>query len=323
VSGGDFSGKETRPKPGVPTMNLADRPDSTSVSRISAKGIRPNDNYLFTVTARKTIPDAERRTGHVGCPLSPTRSSCGVRAVFRPHGATATPEPLPLSMTTLSERRRSVAFLDAEDETWACFLVTFAADDGTWHGYFSFRPGHGDAEEDDVRTADIFIEDSEAEIHEKARGLGRPLLAGLLDSALHTRRRNGGAPRLRGRFRTLLKENAVEIAGDWTDGESAPPTSEELDRLRSLYTSYRLDQVAHFICLVEPADFENAVDQILSGESIDFRTKDRVQFAMMVVDHIEQLLPLPDFDSWVRDFLGHPEAYRLYTHTLHREGRLP
>jgi hypothetical protein len=48
-----------------------------------------------------------------------------------------------------------------------------------------------------------------------------------------------------------------------------------------------------------------------------------MQYAMMVVDHIEELLPLPDFETWARDFLDHPETYRLYTHTLHREGRLP
>ena len=227
-------------------------------------------------------------------------------------------------MNLLTERRRSVAFIEKDGETWACFLVTVPEEDGLWHGYFSFRPGHGDEGEDEVRTADIFIEDSEAEIHEKARGLGRPLLAGLLDSSLHTSRRNGrDGPRLRGRFRTLLKENAQEIAGDWaTDGET-PPSEEERDRLRSLYASYRLDQVSHFICLVDPAAFEDAVDKILAGGSVDFRTTDRIQFAMMVVDHIERMLPLPDFDAWADDFLAHPEAYRLYTHTLHREGRLP
>jgi hypothetical protein len=227
-------------------------------------------------------------------------------------------------MTTLGERRRSVAFVEDGDETWACFLVTFPAPDGTWHGYFSFRPGRSEVEEDEVRTTDIFVEASEAEVHEKARGLGRPLLAGLLDSAIHTSSRNGGGgPRLRGRFRTLLTDNAVEIAGDWTGEHAPPPTRQELDRLRSLYTSYRLDQVAHFICLVDPTDFDEAVDEILDGERIDFRTKDRLQFAMMVVDHVERLLPLPDFETWARDFLAHPEAYRLYTHTLHREGRLP
>lgn len=224
-------------------------------------------------------------------------------------------------MAILGERRRSVAFIEKEDQTWACFLVTYGPREGLWHGYFSFRPGDGEAEEDEIRTAEIFIEDSEAEIHEKARGLGRPLLAGLLDSALHASRRNGGDKRLRGRFRTILTENARDIAGDWAEEEV--PTNEELDRLRSLYSSYRLDQVSHFICLVDPTDFEATVDHILEGESIDFRTKDRVQYAMMVVDYIERMLPLPDFDTWLRDFLAAPDTYRLYTHTLHREGRLP
>lgn len=227
-------------------------------------------------------------------------------------------------MTILGERRRSVAFVEDGEDTWACFLVTFATEDGRWHGYFSFRPGHGEAEEDEVRTTDIFVETSEGEIYDKARSLGRPLLAGLLESAIHTSRRNGApTSRLRGRFRSLLTENAVDIAGDWTEDGSPPPTHEERERLRSLYASYRLDQVAHFICLVDPTDFDNAVDAILGRESIDFRTRDRLQFAMMVVDHIERLLPLPDFDTWARDFQTNPEAYRLYAHTLHREGRLP
>lgn len=222
-------------------------------------------------------------------------------------------------MTISSERRRSVAFIESGDDTWACFLVTFPATDARWHGYFSFRPSHSDLKDDEIRTTDIFVEASEAEIHTKARNLGRPLLQGLLDSAIHTSgKRNGDATRLRGRFRSLLTANSVEIAGEWTAVNDA-----EIDRLRSLYESYRIDQVSHFICLVEPDDFEAAVDEILSDERIDFRTKDRVQFAMMVVDHIERRLPLPDFETWVSDFLGNPEAYRLYAHTLHREGRLP
>jgi len=227
-------------------------------------------------------------------------------------------------MTIHGERRRSVAFIEGDGERWACFLVTYPATSSTWHGYFSFRPSAGELKEDEVRTTDIFVEDSEAEIHAKARSLGRPLLSGLLDSAIHASHRNGaGRTRLRGRFRTLLTDNAVEIAGDWTGDGTPTPTDQEIERLRSLYTSYRLDQVAHFICLVDPHDFEEAVDAILGSGSIDFRAKDRLQFAMMVVDHIERLLPLPDFATWVRDFLAHSEAYRLYTHTLHREGRLP
>lgn len=74
---------------------------------------------------------------------------------------------------------------------------------------------------------------------------------------------------------------------------------------------------------MEPDAFDEAVDRILDGERIDFRTRDRVQFARMVVDYIEGLLPLPDFESWAADYQASPEAYRLYAHTLHREGRLP
>ena len=227
-------------------------------------------------------------------------------------------------MTIHGERRRSVGFLEREDRTWACFLVTFPAEDGRWHGYFSFRPSHSELPEDEARTTDIFVEASEAEIHHKARSLGRPLLRGLLDSAVHTRaKENGRRERLRRRFHSLLTESSVEIAGEWTEEDELPPDDDEMDRLRSLYESYRIDQVSHFICLVDPDDFESAVDRILDGESIDFRTRDRVQFARMVVDYIEDRLPLPDFETWAHDFLARPEAYRVYAHTLHREGRLP
>lgn len=278
--------------------------------------------------ARSAAPDKEhtRRLDALHRPACPDifpasgrRQPAGVQ-----HPAPIDPAPLPRAMTKLNEHRRSVAFLEHGDEPWTCYLVTFPTDEGTWHGYFSFRPGHGEVEVDEVRTTDIFVEASEAEISYKARSLGRPLLAGLLESSLHTSRANGRIEtRLRGRFRTLLTENAVEIAGDWTGEQAPPPTREELDRLRSLYASYRLDQVAHLICLVDPRDFEEAVDEILRDGSIDFHAKDRVQYAMMVVDHLERLLPLPDFETWAGDFLDNPEAYRLYTHTLHREGRLP
>ena len=221
-------------------------------------------------------------------------------------------------------RRRSVAFLEREGETWACFLVTFLGQDRRWYGYFSFRPKDGELEEDEVRTAEIFQEVSEAEIDHKARGLGRPLLSGLLASALHTQERsNGGSPKLRRWFRNMLAENSKGLSGEWSvEGND---TEEVLDvgRLQSLYSSYRLDQVCHFIALVQPEDFEEAVTRILEGKSIDFGSKDVLQFAMMVVEFIETLLPLPPFDLWAQDFLGHRTAYALYTHTLHREGRLP
>lgn len=227
-------------------------------------------------------------------------------------------------MTIHGERRRSVGFLEREEQTWACFLVTCRTESGSWHGFFSFRPSHSERSEDEVRTTNIFVEASEGEIHHKARSLGRPLLRGLLDSAVHTAAKsNGHAEHLRGQFRSLLTQNSVDIAGEWTGEEEAVPVHGEIERLRSLYESYRIDQVSHFICLVDPEDFESAVDDILEGQSIDFRTKDRVQFARMVVDHIESLIPLPDFETWARDFLANAEAYRLYAHTLHREGRLP
>ena len=274
----------------------------------------PQDNHRLSTIARTTSPRTTATLRKYLATGAPAQASSVVRSANTPS-------------TILPEHRRSVAFLESHGDTWSCFLVTVPEVGGTWHGYFSFRPSHGEVGDDEVRTANIFIEDSEAAIYEKARSLGRPLLAGLLDSALYTAAGDGGNPRLRGRFRSLLRQSAVEIAGDWS-GErprrvEGQAEAKELDRLRSLYASYRLDQVAHFICLVELRAFEHAVDTILHGESVDFLARDRMQYAMMVVDHIERLLPLPDFQTWAEDFLAKPETYRLYTHTLHREGRLP
>ena len=216
-------------------------------------------------------------------------------------------------------RRRSVGFLDQDGETWACFLVTFRDPKGRWHGYFSFRPKDGELDEDEVRTAVIFLEDSEGEIDGKARSLGRPLLSGLLASALHTRERTrDGSPRLRRWFRQMLAENSRELVDEWPEeGEG------ELPQLRSLYASYRLDQVCHFIALVQPEDFQDAVDQILEGKPFDFGARDLLQFSMMVVEFIEGHLPLPPFEAWAEDYLANRSAYALYAHTLHRAGRLP
>jgi len=220
-------------------------------------------------------------------------------------------------------RRRSVGFLENEGEAWACFLVTFMGQGRRWHGYFSFRPRDGGLEEDEVRTADIFMERTEGEIDRKARSLGRPLLKGLLASALHTRdRASDGSPGLRRWFRRMLAENSRELAGDWQGGGDGQATL-ELARLRSLYASYRLDQVCHFIALVDPEDFQEAVDRILEGRSFDFGAKDLLQFSMMVVEFIEDHLPLPPFEIWAEDFTAHRDDYALYAHTLHRAGRLP
>ncbi len=218
--------------------------------------------------------------------------------------------------------RRSVGYLERDGQTWACFLVTCIGEDLRWRGYFSFRPQDGSTGNDEVRTADIFLEAAEDEIDRKARQLGRPLLSGLLSSALHTReRRRGACEQLRRRFRRLLSENSRSLSNAWDEAELS--VEQSLGELRSLYASYRLDQVAHFISLVDPGDFEEAVDSILEGKSVDFGAKDRLQFSMMVVEYLEGLLPLPPFETWVEDFLAHRDEYRLYAHTLHRGGRLP
>lgn len=220
-------------------------------------------------------------------------------------------------------RRRSVGFLDREGEEWSCYLVTAQDENGRWRGYFSFRPKTEEAEEDEIRTADIFIEASEAEIDRKARGLGRPLLNGLLNSAIHTRERTQReSPQLRRWFREMLQTNARELAGEWANDGQAPD-DRTLGELRSIYSSYRMDQVAHFIALLRPEDFQVAVDRILEGQTFDFGAKDRLQFAMMVVEHIESLLPLPPFEVWAQDYVTNADEYQAYTHALYRDGLLP
>ncbi len=211
-----------------------------------------------------------------------------------------------------------MGFLDREDGTWACYLVTFQAPDGAWRGFFAFRPGHSNQEADEIHTAHIYVEDSEGEIDRKARGLGHPLLAGLLASALHTRaRKDREAPALRNWFRETLRRSAGGADPAWSGSVASDRT---LAELRSLYDSYRIDQVVHLITLVDPDHFQTAVETILDGRTFDFSARDRLQFAMMVVDHLERLLPLPPFERWAEDYLAHPEAYQHYTHHLHREG---
>lgn len=219
-------------------------------------------------------------------------------------------------------RRRSVGFLDLDGEPWACFLVTYPGEEGGWRGYFAFRPRHDVGGDGEIRTAEIFVESSEGDIDRKARGLGRPLLSGLLGSALHTRERERlDPPALRSWLGEVARNRSREVGGAWEDPRPAPDDL-TVRELRSLYASYRMDQVAHLISLVPQADFQAAVERLLDGQSFDFGARDRLQFAMMVVDRIEELLPLPPFEAWVRDYLEHPEAYRVYAHDLHRHGPL-
>jgi hypothetical protein len=221
-------------------------------------------------------------------------------------------------------RQRSLGFLEWDGENWACFLITFQGRDNLWHGHLAFRPRDSEGKVDEVRTADIFIEASESDIDQKARGLGRPLLRALFSSARHAQERDEAAsPKLRKWFRSLLSENSQEMAAAAGDCLDDPSSQANVAELRSLYASYRLDQVCHFIALLKPDDFEAAVDRILEGQPVDFGAKDRLQLAMMVVEYIESRIPMPPFEVWTADFLANREEYLLYAHTLHREGRLP
>jgi hypothetical protein len=209
--------------------------------------------------------------------------------------------------------------LERRGRNWACDLVVFARGD-VWRGGFAFVPADPAPEEGELRTATIFVEDSQAEIHAKARSMGRPLLEALLDSALHVRaQERASSPFLQRWFRKVLAD--PELGGG--NGPDGSEPAADLDELRSLYASYRMDQVAHFIALVDPADFHRAVDEILDGQRIDFAARDRLQLAMIVVEYIESRIPLPPFEQWILDFLGNRDRYELYAHELHREGVLP
>jgi hypothetical protein len=219
-------------------------------------------------------------------------------------------------------RRRSFCFIERGGARWSVFLATYSCVDGEWRGYFTFRTGASGLEGVEVRTADVFVEPSEAEVDARARSLGRPLLLSLLESALHTReRREGATPDVSRWFRRLLAGRSRELVPPGGEGsESGEPT---LSRLRSLYDSYRIDQVSHLVALMSPERFKALVEQVLEGREIDFRASDRLQAAMLVVQELERHLPLPPFELWAEDYLAHPEVYHRYSHDLHREPALP
>jgi hypothetical protein len=209
--------------------------------------------------------------------------------------------------------------MDRGGERWSVFLATYAGPDGRWRGYYTFRTGVGGLAGVEVRTADVFVESSEAEVDARARGLGRPLLVSLLDSALHTYERHRGAsPDVSRWFRRLLASRSEALVAG--GGGAGTPS---LSRLRSLYASYRIDQVSHLVALIGPAAFRAVVEQVLDGREIDFRASDRLQLAMLVVQELERLLPLPPFEVWAEDYLTHPDEYHRYSHALHREQALP
>jgi hypothetical protein len=224
----------------------------------------------------------------------------------------------PVRVPEVSRMRcRSFCFLERSGARWTAFLITFQLPDGYWRGYFSFRSASMAASEAELRTADLFVEESEAEVDQRARGLGRPLLSALLESALETaERRRGFTPQLQRWFRDVLAERAAQPS---VSDLNAPTLAE----LRSLYESYRLDQVAHLIALIRPDEFRELVEILLDGRRIDFRERDRLQLAMSVVQDLERRLPLPPFEVWVEDYLANPAAYRQYAWELHGDGPLP
>lgn len=215
-------------------------------------------------------------------------------------------------------RIRSFCFLEHKGEPWTAFLVTYGEQDGHWKGHFMFRSGLKGPDAGEIRTADLFVENTEAAIDARARGLGRPLLEALLQSALHTQQsRHGVSGEYVRWFRGLLSRHATQLAGD----RNADP-ARSMQRLKQQYDSYRTDQVSHLIALIDPDTFKEVVEKMLAGREIDFRARDRFQLAMIVVQELERRLPLPSFEVWVEDYLANTEEYERYTAQLHA-GALP
>lgn len=170
----------------------------------------------------------------------------------------------------------------------------------------------------EIRTADLFVENSEAAIDARARGLGRPLLEALLASALHAQQSKRGMSGEYVRwFRDLLSKHSTHLASD-----RGNDPARSMQRLEQLYDSYRTDQVSHLIALIEPDVFKHVVEQMLDGRDIDFRARDRFQLAMSVVQELERRLPLPPFEVWAEDYLAQREEHERYTRLLH-SGELP
>ena len=226
--------------------------------------------------------------------------------------------PAARSAAITRTRCRSFCFLEHEGERWTAFLVTFAGPDGYWRGHFMFRSASTAPDAGEIRTADLFVETSEEAVDARARSLGRPLLLSLLQSAIHTQQQRRGVPSAYVRwFRELLSRSAKQHA---EDAETDPERS--LQRLKSLYESYRTDQVSHLIALTDPDDFRALVEKLLDGREIDFRARDRFQLAMIVVQELERRLPLPPFEIWVEDYLRGSSVYEEYSRELH-SGKLP
>lgn len=200
-------------------------------------------------------------------------------------------------LSALEEPRlRSVGLIESDGLPWACYLMTYRVAAHRWKGRFSFRLRDGDAASEEVRTAEIFVEPSAEAIEARVQQMGRPLLAGLLDSALETRRNQ-------------VRENPVlQAALSKTVCEHADKV-ESASALRSRYDTYCLDQIAHLVSLIPADDFRAAVENLLDGQRFEFGAEDQLQFALLVVKRLESLLPLPPLELWAEDYRANPAAY--------------
>jgi len=215
-----------------------------------------------------------------------------------------------------------MGFLDIEETRWACYLVTYQTGAQRWCGYLTFRNDSGERTQT-VRTTNMFIESGEREIERKARQLGRPLLSGLLASALNTRPDHRKAARVRGWVQEALGRRRNQ---DRVRGGAAPAdghVSTDVDAvLRSRYETYCLDQITHLVTLIPEAAWAEVVEELVKGASFAFRSKDRLQFSLLVVQRLEGLLRLPPFEVWRADYQRHRAEHERYRHEL-QSGEAP
>lgn len=207
-----------------------------------------------------------------------------------------------------------MGFVEHGDLRWACSLVTYRAGAHRWKGYLSFRETEATRE---VRTAELFLESSEGEIDRRARALGLPMITALLDSALEVEARRRAEQKPSSQWiRAMLEETIPEA-------DETPGRLPEEIALRSRYASYRNEQIGHLIALLSPDDFDSVVEEVLAGRKVQFGGRDRLQFAMAVVDHLESLLPLPPFEVWRDDYTAHRRRYERYSEVLRGGSELP